>query len=276
MKRIESNRPRAGKLEAVGISMRYHQPRLDRWTSVLDDVSVTIRPREFVTMIGPSGCGKTTFLHVLDGLLTPTRGTVRVDDRVVTGPGPERAMVFQEAALLPWRTVLGNVVYGAECLGWDRERALRSAYHWLEVVGLRDVPRHYPHELSGGMRQRVNLARALAVEPRILLMDEPFSSVDSQTREMLQAELMAIFERTETTVLFITHDIAEAIYLADQVVVLTQRPGRIQEIVGVDLPRPRDGQVRRSKWLRDCEDYLRGLLRPAAPAGGDRAVEPMR
>ena len=276
MKRIESDRPSAGKLEAVGISMRYHQPRLDRWTSVLDDVSVTIRPREFVTMLGPSGCGKTTFLHILDGLLTPTRGTVRVDDRIVTGPGPERAMVFQEAALLPWRTVLGNVVYGAESLGWDRARALRSAYHWLEVVGLRDVPRHYPHELSGGMRQRVNLARALAVEPRILLMDEPFSSVDSQTREMLQAELMAIFDQTETTVLFITHDIAEAIYLADQVVVLTQRPGRIQEIVRVDLPRPRDGQVRRSRWLRDCEDYLRGLLRPAAPAGGDRAVEPMR
>jgi len=272
---MESNRSRAGKLEAVGISLRYHQPRLDRWTSVLEDVSVTVRPGEFVTMIGPSGCGKTTFLHILDGLLTPTGGTVRVDDRVVTGPGPERAMVFQEAALLPWRTVLGNVVYGAECLGWDRARALGSARHWLEVVGLRDVPRHYPHELSGGMRQRVNLARALAVEPRILLMDEPFSSVDAQTREMLQAELMAIFERTETTVLFGTHDIAEAIYLADRVVVLSRRPGRIQEIVEVDLPRPRDGEARRSRWLRDCEDYLRGLLRLTRTAG-DRAVEPMR
>jgi NitT/TauT family transport system ATP-binding protein len=255
--------------------MGYHQPRLDRWTSVLKDVSVTIRPREFVTLIGPSGCGKTTLLHILDGLLAPTRGTVRVDDRVVTGPGPERAMVFQEAALLPWRTVLGNVVYGAECLGWDRESAVRSAHRWLEVVGLRDVARHYPHELSGGMRQRVNLARALAVDPRILLMDEPFSSVDAQTREMLQAELMAIFDRTETTVVFVTHDIAEAIYLADRVVVLTRRPGRIQEIVEVDLPRPRDGQVRRSSWLRDCEDYLRGLLRPA-PAADDRAVEPRR
>jgi NitT/TauT family transport system ATP-binding protein len=273
---MESNGPRAGKLEAVGISMRYHQRRLDRWTSVLDDVSVTVRPREFVTLIGPSGCGKTTFLHILDGLLTPTGGTVRVDDRVVTGPGPERAMVFQEAALLPWRTVLGNIAYGAECLGWDRARALRSACHWLEVVGLRDVPRHYPHELSGGMRQRVNLARALTVEPRILLMDEPFSSVDAQTREMLQAELMAIFDRTETTVLFVTHDIAEAIYLADRVVVLSRRPARIQEIVEVDLPRPRDRQARRSRWLRDCEDYLRGLLRPHAPTASDRAAEPMR
>jgi NitT/TauT family transport system ATP-binding protein len=252
--------------------MRYHQPRLDRSTSVLEDVSVTIRPREFVTLIGPSGCGKTTLLHILDGLVTPSGGTVRVDDRIVTGSGPERAMVFQEAALLPWRTVLGNVVYGAECLGRDRASALRSAHHWLEVVGLRDVARHYPHELSGGMRQRVNLARALAVDPRILLMDEPFSSVDAQTREMLQTELMAILERRETTVLFVTHDIAEAIYLADRVVVLTRSPGRIQAIVDVDLPRPRDGTVRRSAWLRDREDYLRALLRPAAPDAGDPAV----
>ena len=271
MTHTRPDRRGAGKLEALNINMRYHQPRLDRWTSVLEDVSVIVHPGEFVTMIGPSGCGKTTLLHILDGLVAPSRGAVRVDERVVTGPGPDRAMVFQEAALLPWRTVLGNVVYGAECLGWDRASALRSARHWLEVVGLRDVPRHYPHELSGGMRQRVNLARALAVEPRILLMDEPFSSVDAQTREMLQAELMAILERTGTTVLFVTHDIAEAIYLADRVVVLTRSPGRIQQVVEVDLPRPRDGAVRRSGWLRDCEDYLRGLLGP-----GGKAVGPMR
>jgi NitT/TauT family transport system ATP-binding protein len=227
---------------------------------VLDDVTLAAAPAEFLALVGPSGCGKTTLLQILDGLLPATRGRVLVDGQSVTSPGRERALVFQEAALLPWRTTLGNVAYGLECLNVRRSEALATARTWLEAVGLGGFEHHYPHELSGGMQQRANLARALAVDPAILLMDEPFVSLDAQTREEMQTELLHLWTHARKTVLFVTHLISEAIFLADRIVVLTASPGRVRETITVQLPRPRDHSVRRASWFRECEDHVRALL----------------
>jgi NitT/TauT family transport system ATP-binding protein len=251
----------AARLEAIGITKRFYQERLGRYTTVLEELNLAVGTGEFVSIVGTSGCGKTTLLHILDGLVPPTRGQILVEGAPVRGPGQDRAMVFQEDALLPWRTVLRNVTYGLECLGTDRREARRAAERCLELVGLGGFELHYPHELSGGMRQRVNLARALAVDPGILLMDEPFASLDAQTRETMQAELLAIWERTRKTVVFVTHQIGEAIYLSDRVLVLMGRPGRMQHVVNVDLPRPRDDGHRQSQCFRDLEGHLRSLLR---------------
>jgi NitT/TauT family transport system ATP-binding protein len=262
-----AGRPR---LEARGIGKEFEQPRLGRRLSAIDDVTITAAPAEFVALVGPSGCGKTTLLHILDGLMRPSRGRVLVEGQPISSPSRERALVFQEAALLPWRSTLANVAYGLECLTVRRRNALAIARTWLEAVGLSGFEHHYPHELSGGMQQRVNLARALAVDPTILLMDEPFASLDALTRETMQTELLQLWTRTRTTVIFVTHLISEAIYLADRIVVLTARPARVQETIAVELPRPRDHAARRTSWFRDCEDHIRGLLaagEPAAPRG---------
>ena len=186
---------------------------------------------EFVSVVGPSGCGKTTFISVVDGLVAATAGSILVDGKGVTRPGPDRAMVFQDASLLPWRTVLKNVIYGLECLGAKAREAKERATHFIEMVGLSGFEHHYPYELSGGMQQRVNLARALVMDPEILLMDEPFASLDAQTREMMQEELLRIWLKAKKTVLFITHQIDEAIYLSDRVAVFTARPGRVKQII---------------------------------------------
>jgi NitT/TauT family transport system ATP-binding protein len=258
------------RLEAQGIAKEFDQSRLGRRTPVIDDVTLAAAPAEFVALVGPSGCGKTTLLHILDGLVRPTRGRVLVEGQPISSPSRERALVFQEAALLPWRSTLGNVAYGLECLKVRRSDALVVARTWLEAVGLSGFEHHYPHELSGGMQQRANLARALAVDPTILLMDEPFASLDALTRETMQTELLQLWTRTRTTVIFVTHLISEAIYLADRIVVLTARPARIQETITVELPRSRDHAVRRASWFRDCEDHVRGLLasgQPGAPGG---------
>src|SRR5262245_26531461 len=255
----------AARLEAIGITKRFFQERLGRYSTVLEELNLAVGTGEFVSIIGTSGCGKTTLLNILDGLMAPTRGQVLVEGAPVSGPGRDRAMVFQEGALLPWRTVLRNVTYGLECLGTDRREARHAAERCLDLVGLRGFELHYPHELSGGMRQRVNLARALAVDPGILLMDEPFASLDAQTRETMQAELLAIWERTRKTVVFVTHQIGEAIYLSDRVLVLTGRPGQLHHVVNVDLPRPRDDGARQSQLFRDLEGYLRSLLRSDQP-----------
>ena len=248
------------KLEVVGVSKDFYQPRLERRTPALAHVDLSLAAGEFVAVVGPSGCGKTTLLHVVDGLLPPTSGHVLVDGRKVTGPGPDRAMVFQDATLLPWRTVVRNVAYGLECLGNDRREAASRARRWLDLVGLAGFADYYPHELSGGMQQRANLARALAVDPEILLMDEPFASLDAQTRETMQEELLALCARTRKTVLFVTHDVVEAIYLGDRVAVLTARPGRVRRLIPVPAPRPRDWSVRHAPWFRECEEEIRALL----------------
>src|SRR5438046_6933714 len=203
---------------------------------------------------------KTTFLNVVDGLLPASSGRILLDGKVVTEPGRDRAMVFQDASLLPWRTVLGNVLYGLECQRTRAHSARERAQYFIEMVGLRGFEHHYPHELSGGMQQRVNLARALVMDPQILLMDEPFAALDAQTREVMQEELLEIWRAAKKTVLFITHQINEAIYLSDRVIVFTARPGRVKQIVAIDIERPRKLDVKRDPRFLQIEDFVWNLI----------------
>jgi NitT/TauT family transport system ATP-binding protein len=248
------------KLEARDIRLSYLQPRSGTALTALDGVDLQVMEGEFVAIVGPSGCGKTTFLSVVDGLIAATGGQVLVDGEVVTRPGPDRAVVFQDASLLPWRTGLGNVRYGLECLGVAKAEADRRAAELIALVGLAGFEHHYPHELSGGMQQRVNLARALVVDPKILLMDEPFASLDAQTRELMQEELLRIWATAKKTVLFITHQIDEAIYLADRVVVFSGRPGKVKDSIAVDIERPRPIGVKRQARFHALEDRIWGLI----------------
>src|SRR5579875_3078323 len=217
---------------------------------VLDDVRLTYRrpldDSEFVAIVGPSGCGKSTLLLLINGLLHPTSGRILLNGRPVAAPGPERALVFQEFALLPWRTVLHNVELGLEVIRKPAAARRELARENLRRVGLSAFERYYPHQLSGGMRQRVGIARALAVGPEVLLMDEPFGALDAQTRQIMGAELLRIWERDRKTILFVTHDIDESIYLADRVVVMSANPGRVLEVLPITLPRPRDFEARNS------------------------------
>jgi NitT/TauT family transport system ATP-binding protein len=205
----------------------------------LDNVSIEVHSREFLCIVGPSGCGKTTLLRMIAGLDRPTSGEIILDGKSVEGPSPDRGMVFQEFSLFPWRTVVKNVEFGLEIKGVDEEDRRTIAEEYIELVGLRGFENHYPYELSGGMKQRVAIARALATEPSILLMDEPFGSVDAQTRNVLQEELLEIWKRTKKTILFVTHSVDEAIYLADRVAVMSARPGRLVECYCITIPRPR-------------------------------------
>lgn len=225
----------------------------------LNDVSFSVREGEFVCIVGPSGCGKTTLLKIIAGLERPTSGVVTLDGKPVSGPGRDRCMVFQEYALFPWRTVLKNITFGLENLGIPKEERLKIAKRYIELVGLRGFEDRYPHELSGGMKQRVGIARALAIEPEVLLMDEPFGSLDAQTRNMLQKELLEIWEKTQKTILFVTHSVDEAVFLADKIVVLSARPAVVKEILEVDLSRMRDRTSQefnevRSKVLRILQE----------------------
>lgn len=228
----------------------------------LYDISLAIRKNEFVSLLGPSGCGKTTLIRIIAGLLTADRGDVLVNQQGVTAPGHDRCMVFQQFGLLPWRTVLSNVEFGLEIEGMAREERRAVAEKYLELVGLKGFESYYPHQISGGMQQRVGIARALSKKPEILLMDEPFGAVDAQTREQLQEELLKIWAQTETTVVFVTHSIDEAIYLSDRVVVMQARPGRIKEEVLIDLPRPRwEGDVKADPRFAQLRARLRDSLR---------------
>ncbi|MGX1315834.1 NitT/TauT family transport system ATP-binding protein [Streptomyces calvus] len=208
--------------------------RTSRFTA-LDGVDLEIADGEFVVIVGPSGCGKSTLLDLLVGLDRPTGGRILLDGRPVTGPGPDRSVVFQQYALLPWRTALGNVEFGLEATGVPRRLRAARAREFLGLVGLSGFEDRHPHELSGGMRQRVAIARSLAYDPDVLLMDEPFAALDAQTRESLQDELLRIWQRTGKTVVFITHGIDEAVYLGQRVAVMTSRPGRVKQVVPVAL-----------------------------------------
>ncbi|HJJ31418.1 MAG TPA: ABC transporter ATP-binding protein [Methanocorpusculum sp.] len=206
----------------------------------LEDINLEVYDGEFVCLLGPSGCGKTTLLRMIGGLDVPTSGTVRFDGKVVDGPSPKMTMVFQEYSLYPWRTIAENVGFGLEMMGVDKETRNLEVKKRLDLVGLTDFAESYPYELSGGMRQRAAVARALASDPAIMLMDEPFGALDAQTRNRMQNELLDIWASTKKTILFVTHSVDEAVYLSDRIVILSPRPGRIHEIYAVDLPRPRD------------------------------------
>jgi ABC-type nitrate/sulfonate/bicarbonate transport system ATPase subunit len=243
-------------------SVAYEYPVDDRGGSlpVLDGINIGVESGEFVSIIGPSGCGKTTLLKLIDGLLVPRSGHITVGGKPVTAPGRDRAMVFQHSSLLPWRTVWGNVAYGLE-LARVKDDSLRPRVReTVELVGLTDFQSYFPHALSGGMQQRVNIARAVALDPTVLLMDEPFGSLDAQTREELQVELLTIFRRTGKTILFVTHDISEAVFMSDRVVVLSGRPATVRSTLSIDLPRPREQSVRKDGKFIEYYSELWGLL----------------
>jgi NitT/TauT family transport system ATP-binding protein len=246
------------KLEADQVTKTF--TKRGQELNVLDGVSCAVTAGEFVSIVGASGCGKTTFLRIIDGLETVTSGQIRIDGSEVTTPGPDRGFVFQQDGLFPWRTVLRNVVLGTELQGVSKRKREAAAAEYIKLVGLSGFEQHYPHELSGGMRQRVNLARALAVRPEVLLMDEPFAALDAQTREIMQSELLRIWRADRRTVLFVTHQIDEAIYLSDRVIVMTARPGQIKEIIDVGLPRPRDLSLKRTPEFAALVDQIWGLI----------------
>lgn len=250
-------------IEISGLSKAY-RGQDGSHVQALADVDLTVRDNEFLTVLGPSGCGKTTMLKMIAGLIPWDEGSIAIDGVEVDGPGPDRAMVFQNFALLPWATVLDNVAFGLEMRGVGKAERHERARELVTTVGLGGFETKRPGELSGGMQQRVGLARALAVQPKVLLMDEPFGAVDEQTRRLLQEELLAIWERNRTTVVFITHSMEEAVLLGDRVVLMSARPGQIAEIVDVPLERPRSsdvGGLERSREYSEITAHLWERLR---------------
>jgi NitT/TauT family transport system ATP-binding protein len=244
-------------LEIRGVTKQYFVERDGRRVLALSDVSVSVADAEFVAVVGPSGCGKTTLLNIVAGLLRFDIGEVSIAGRPIDGPGVDRAVVFQHASLLPWRTIAGNVRYGMELQKrFDAATIQARTEQFIRLVGLTGFEKHYPSELSGGMQQRVNLARALAADPKVLLMDEPFAALDAQTREYMQAELLKIWTEARKTVLFITHQINEAVYLADRVIVMSSRPGRIKGEVAVPFRRPRTLDLKRDQKFLEIEDSI--------------------
>ncbi len=246
-------------LQARGISKRFE--RAGKQVLAIDNFSLSIDEGEFVSIVGPSGCGKSTFLHMVGGFEPIIDGTIEVDGRPVAAPGPDRGMLFQDYALFPWRTVIGNVAWSLEVAGMPKAQRLERASHYLDMVGLSAFRDAYPSELSGGMQQRIALARVLAFEPAMLLMDEPFGALDAQTREIMQEELTSIWQRHKRTVLFVTHDIEEAVYLSDRVIVFTARPGRLKADIRIDLPRPRTPEIRKTAQFQDIRNRIWDMLR---------------
>ncbi|HBY95933.1 MAG: ABC transporter ATP-binding protein [Ardenticatenaceae bacterium] len=225
-------------IEAIGVSKRFDTAGRGSFLAI-KDIDLAVRDHELVCFLGPSGCGKSTFLNIVAGYLPASEGEVLVDGKPVTGPGPDRVMVFQEFALFAWRTVLGNVEFGLQMAGLPKRERREIARRYIDMVGLTAFAEAYPYQLSGGMRQRTAIARALAIDPQILLLDEPFGALDAQTRVIMQEELLRIWQQTHKTVLFVTHSINESIYLADRILVMTAVPGQIKSIIDVSLPRPR-------------------------------------
>ncbi len=253
---METNIETAIKIE----SLRKLFKRKSEEIEVIKGIDLDIKEGEFVSIVGPSGCGKSTFLHIIGGFINKTSGTVTVRGKEVDKPAPDRGMMFQEAALFPWRKVYGNVAWGLEVQGYSKREIRERVEHYLTLVGLWEFRNHLPSELSGGMRQRVSLAKVLAFNPDVLLMDEPFGALDAQTRETMQSELQRIWSESKKSVLFVTHDIEEAVYLSDYVVVLTKRPAKVKEIIPIKLPRPREIEIRKSYEFVDYRNYIWDLL----------------
>jgi NitT/TauT family transport system ATP-binding protein len=238
---------------------------------VLEDVNFTVEAGEFVTLVGPTGCGKTTLLNILDGLLLPDSGKITIDGREVEGPGRDRGLVFQEHSLFPWRRVHENVEYGLEILGMSKEERRKKAHEYISLVGLDGFEDSYPYALSGGMKQRVAIARALAYDPEILLLDEPFAALDAQTRAVMQSELLDIWHKTKKTIVFVTHNIEEAVYLGDRVLVLTNRPSTVKDTVEVKIERPRlDYEVRLAPEFTGAMEEVWSLLKEEVKGVGQK------
>ena len=255
----------AGSVKQIvveGVSHTY-RPARGREVLALEDVSLAIAPREFVALLGPSGCGKSTLLYLIGGFLPVEKGAVRIEGQPVAAPGPDRGIVFQHFALFPWKTVRANVRYGLEKMGLERAEQERRAQEYIEMVGLKGFEESYPSQLSGGMKQRAALARTLAVDPKMLLMDEPFGALDAQTRGLMQSELLAIWQRTPKTVLFVTHDVQEAVLLAQRVVVMSARPGKVKATVETRLDRS-DPHIYRSPAFAEKVDEIWNLVRDEA------------
>ncbi len=222
----------------------------------LNGVSLDIHENEFVCVVGPSGCGKSTLLNIIAGLHEPTSGQVLVDGQAVSGPGPDRGVVFQQYALFPWLTVQKNVEFGLKLQGMSQDKAEQEAKKYIKMVDLEQFAQSYPKELSGGMKQRVAIARAYAINPKVLLMDEPFGALDAQTRTQLQTELLKTWEKEQKTCFFITHDVEEAIILAQRVIIMSARPGRIKEVVEINIPYPRTQETKMSKEFLDLKNHI--------------------
>ncbi len=222
----------------------------------LNGVSLDIHENEFVCVVGPSGCGKSTLLNIIAGLHEPTSGQVLVDGQAVSGPGPDRGVVFQQYALFPWLTVQRNVEFGLKLQGMSQDKAEQEAKKYIKMVDLEQFAQSYPKELSGGMKQRVAIARAYAINPKVLLMDEPFGALDAQTRTQLQTELLKTWEKEQKTCFFITHDVEEAIILAQRVIIMSARPGRIKEVVEINIPYPRTQETKMSKEFLDLKNHI--------------------
>ncbi len=258
-------------LRARGVRMEYYDRTTKERFVAIETFDLDIADGEFVTVVGPSGCGKSTFLKLVNGLLTATKGDILVK---TVAKGQQDAMVFQDSALFPWYKIIDNVSYGLMCAGVSKKAAQARALPLIKLVGLGGFEQKYPYQLSGGMQQRANLARALAVDPALLLMDEPFAALDAQTREVMQAELLRIWRGSEQesgikkTVLFITHQIEEAVYLSDRVVVMSARPGRIMADIKIDLPRPRDLHIKRTAEFQAYEEQIWELISSQLKAAG--------
>jgi NitT/TauT family transport system ATP-binding protein len=245
-----------------GVSHEY-RPARGRSVLALDNVSLAVGDREFVALLGPSGCGKSTLLYLVGGFLPVEAGTIVVEGQPVAGPGPDRGIVFQHFALFPWKTVLQNVLYGPEKLGLPKDERERRARDFIDLVGLAGFEDSYPSQLSGGMKQRAAIARTLAVDPRILLMDEPFGALDAQTRSLMQDELLRIWQRSRKTVIFVTHDVQEAVFLAERIAVMSARPGRVKEIVEVGFDK-NDPDLLRTPQFLEMVDHVWNLVRGEA------------
>src|SRR5256714_6260424 len=249
------------KLQIDHLTKHYWLERENRDVLAVSDISFSVEDGEFMAIVGPSGCGKTSMLNIIAGLLPYEEGSVAIDGKRIAGPGIDRAVVFQHSSLLPWRTIAGNVRYGMELQKRFDETTMRERTdYFIKLVGLTGFERHYPSELSGGMQQRVNLARALAADPVVLLMDEPFAALDAQTREFMQSELLKIWSLARKTVLFITHQINEGVYLADRVVVMSARPGRVKDVFRVPFSRPRTLALKRDPRFLEIEDAIWQLV----------------
>ncbi len=258
--RFDRLKARPHLLQISGLYKRFHSKAGE--VVALQNINLDVHRREFMCVLGQSGCGKSTLIRILAGLETPSEGQVLVDGKPVTGPGQDRGMVFQSYTLFPWLTVKENVMFGPRMAGKDRSTNEAEARQWLGLVGLEKFEDSYPHQLSGGMKQRAAIVRALANGPRILLMDEPFGALDPQTRQQMQAYLLQIWKNIDITIFFITHDLDEAIFLSDRILVLDPRPGRVREVVEVPVPRPRDHDQLRSPEFLATKRHLETIIHP--------------